>query len=107
MAMAFNNGGGFHGVKLVGDGKTLIVDASHKGFQAEVHVAIHAVDDVKKRLEGRTSQPPGRWTVSLQQPEGSALFKSGDKVFAVAQATSPKGDLFLWADQFDIPSTND
>jgi hypothetical protein len=105
MAMGFNNGG-FDRVELGDDGNALVVAARHEGFQAEVHVAIHAVEDVKKRLEGRTIQPPGPWTVSLQQPEGSARFKSGDKVFAVAQATSPQGDVFLWANQFDIPSAN-
>jgi hypothetical protein len=96
--------GMFREVKLTGDGTTLqVVGRSDPFHGSEVHVAIHAVQDVRRRIEGKVPTPirSSSWRAVLEQNEEQP-FVRGEKVFVVGQAMSPKDGLFLWADIFNL-----
>jgi hypothetical protein len=96
-------GPNFTEVTLAPDGTTLLVlgnSTSDPG--SEVRVAIHAVNDVHKRLEGEVPPPiETSWHALFNQPR-EAFFGHGDMVVVVGREISKEGKSFMWANQLEI-----
>jgi hypothetical protein len=97
-------GPNFTEVSLADGGTTLVVAGLWDPVEgSEVRVAIHAVDDVHKRLEGQVpaSIETSAWEAVLDQlPD--APFVEGETVIVVGEEISKEGEPFLWANQLTI-----
>ncbi len=96
--MAFN---AFNSLTVSDEDETVFVDGRSRDFTAKhIDVAVIAVDDEDRRLQGVVGDPsPPSWRATLDQAdmsEGKRPFTAEDHVVVVGAATSVDGTLDLW-----------